>query len=52
MPGIAALPRLVNRNDDAVRAVYVNGRLAWDGRDRGPGFGAEPGFGRVLRGSC
>lgn len=51
MPGIPELERLVNRNDDAVRAVLVNGRLAWDGHDRGPGFGTDPGFGAVLRGS-
>ncbi|MEZ5145285.1 MAG: amidohydrolase family protein [Acidimicrobiales bacterium] len=52
MPGIASLRRLVNRNDDAVRAVLVRGRLAWDGHERGAGFGTEAGFGTVLRGSC
>jgi hypothetical protein len=29
----------------------VNGRLAWDTTGRAPGFGDEPGYGRVLRGT-
>jgi len=49
MPGVPSLRRLVNRNDAAVRAVLVNGRLAWDGSAIGTGFGSEPGFGSVLR---
>jgi N-acyl-D-aspartate/D-glutamate deacylase len=53
MPSMPDLRRLVNRGDGAVRAVYVNGRLAWDGggAERAPGFGAEHGFGAVLRGT-
>jgi N-acyl-D-aspartate/D-glutamate deacylase len=51
MPGIASVRRLVNRSDGAVRAVMVNGRLAWDTTGRAPGFGDEPGYGRVLRGT-
>jgi N-acyl-D-aspartate/D-glutamate deacylase len=51
VPGLDGLRRLVRRNDDAVRAVYVNGRLAWDGRSPVPGLGRERGFGRVLRGA-
>ncbi len=53
MPGIESVQRLVNRGDGAVRTVLVNGRVAWDGDGggRAPGFGAEPGYGRVLRGT-
>ena len=51
MPGIDGVRRLVNRGDGAVRAVLVNGRLAWDGEGRAPGFGDGPGYGRVLRGT-
>jgi N-acyl-D-aspartate/D-glutamate deacylase len=50
MPGMPSLLRLVNRGDGAVRAVLVNGRLAWSGDARAEGFGADPGFGSVLRG--
>jgi N-acyl-D-aspartate/D-glutamate deacylase len=51
MPGVPGLQRLVNRGDGAVRAVLVNGRLAWDGAAarRAEGFGTEPGHGTVLR---
>jgi N-acyl-D-aspartate/D-glutamate deacylase len=49
MPGVPSLLRLVNRNDRAVRAVLVNGRLAWDGTAVAPGFGTDAGFGSVLR---
>jgi N-acyl-D-aspartate/D-glutamate deacylase len=49
MPGMADLHRLVNRSDGAVRAVLVNGRLAWDESGRVEGFGTEPGYGTVLR---
>ena len=51
MPGFPGLRRLVRRNR-AVRAVLVNGRLAWDGDGPAEGFGTEPGFGAVLRGRC
>ena len=50
MPGMPELRRLVNRSDGAVRAVLVNGRLAWDASGRAEGFGIEPGYGTVLRG--
>ncbi|MFN7149535.1 MAG: N-acyl-D-amino-acid deacylase family protein [Microthrixaceae bacterium] len=50
MPGIDSVRRLVNRGDGPVRAVLVNGRVAWDRTGRADGFGAEPGFGQVLRG--
>lgn len=51
MPGMPDLHRLVNRSDGAVRAVLVNGRLAWDESGRVEGFGTEPGYGTVLRGA-
>jgi N-acyl-D-aspartate/D-glutamate deacylase len=49
VPGIPGLRRLVRRNDAAVRAVFVGGRLAWDGASEAEGFGRERGFGTVLR---
>jgi N-acyl-D-aspartate/D-glutamate deacylase len=51
MPGFPGLDRLVRRNDAAVRAVMVNGRLAWDGRELAPELGKSAGYGRLLRGS-
>ena len=50
MPSMPGLARLVNRGDGAVRAVVVNGRLAWDAdAEQVDGFGTEPGYGQVLR---
>jgi N-acyl-D-aspartate/D-glutamate deacylase len=49
MPGFPGLHRLVRRNDRAVRAVLVAGRLAWDGACATPELGRERGFGTVLR---
>lgn len=49
MPGFPGLRRLVRRNDSAVRAVLVGGRLAWDGASATEGLGRERGFGTVLR---
>jgi len=51
MPGFPGLDRLVRRNDDAVRAVLVNGKLAWDGHEAAPDLGKAGGYGRLLRGS-
>ena len=51
MPGFSSLRRLVRRNDAAVRAVMVNGRLAWDGAELLPEVGKSAEFGRLLRGS-
>ncbi len=48
MPGFG-LARLVRRNDRAVRAVLVNGRVAWRDAAAAPGLGSERGFGRLLR---
>jgi N-acyl-D-aspartate/D-glutamate deacylase len=45
VPGFADLQRVVRRNDAAVRAVVVGGRLAWANGAAAPGLGA----GRVLR---
>ena len=49
MPGVESVQRLVNRNDRAVRAVMVNGQLAWDGTSLTPGFGERRDFGSLLR---
>lgn len=49
MPGIESVQRLVNRGDGAVRAVLVNGRLAWGADGRADDFGVQHGFGKVLR---
>ncbi len=40
--------RLVRRNDDAVKAVLVNGRVAVTDGAPSPALGVEPGFGRFL----
>lgn len=48
MPGFEGLRRLVRRNDDAVRAVVVGGRLAASRGALVPEVGTEVGFGRVL----
>ena len=49
MPGFDGIVRMVKRNDDAVRAVIVNGRVAWQDNAVVAGFGTKPGFGEVLR---
>jgi N-acyl-D-aspartate/D-glutamate deacylase len=49
MPGFPGLRRLVRRNDAAVRAVFVGGRLAWDGTTAPEAFGRDRGYGTVLR---
>lgn len=48
MPGFPGLRRLVRRNDDAVRAVLVRGRVAFARGARDPALGVEAGFGSVL----
>lgn len=47
-PGLGGLRRLVRRNDAAVAAVVVGGRVAFRLGDAAPGLG-EQRFGRVLR---
>ena len=49
MPGMGGLRRLVRRNDEAVPAVVVAGRVAARAGVASPGLGVERGFGRVLR---
>lgn len=49
MPGFPGLSRLVRRNDAAVRAVLVNGAVAWRSGAPSGELGERPGFGRVLR---
>jgi N-acyl-D-aspartate/D-glutamate deacylase len=49
MPEFGGLSRLVRRNDDAVRAVLVGGRVAARGGKKAEGVGVERGFGRLLR---
>jgi N-acyl-D-aspartate/D-glutamate deacylase len=48
MEGMHGLVRMVNRSDGAVRAVLVNGRLAFDERGFAPELGREVGFGQFL----
>jgi N-acyl-D-aspartate/D-glutamate deacylase len=47
--GYGAYARLVRRNDDAVRAVLVGGRVAAERGVLAPAVGTQRGFGRVLR---
>lgn len=49
MPGFPGLSRLVRRNDGAVRAVLVNGAVAWESGAPSNDLGKRSGFGRVLR---
>ncbi|MEL6657009.1 MAG: hypothetical protein AAFR36_11205 [Bacteroidota bacterium] len=48
MPGLASYQRLVRRNDDTVREVFVNGKLAWQAGQASPALGHKK-LGRVLR---
>lgn len=48
VPGFDGLQRLVRRNDAAVRAVFVNGKLAFEGGRLSEGLGRDAGYGRVL----
>ena len=45
---LGGLMRIVNRNDEVVRHVIINGRTAWDGQDFDPALGRERGFGQFL----
>ena len=51
MREFADLPRLVRRNDDAVRSVVIHGRVAHASGEHAPGLGRERGFGEVLAAS-
>ena len=49
---LAALTRLVRRNDLAVRRVLIAGRTAWSDGALAPALGHERGFGELLRASA
>jgi N-acyl-D-aspartate/D-glutamate deacylase len=46
---LGGLPRVVNRSDGVVKAVWINGRLAFENDEPAPALGRESGFGRFLR---
>jgi hypothetical protein len=48
MYGFDDMSRLVRRNDDTVKAVFVNGKPAWSGGALCDGVGERRGFGTVL----
>jgi N-acyl-D-glutamate deacylase len=48
MEGFGGLVRMVNRSDEAVRAVLVNGRIAYENGVVTDALGRERGFGRFL----
>ncbi len=48
MAGLEGLTRMVNRSEGVVRAVLVNGRVAFEGGALSPALGQERGFGRFL----
>ncbi|MGD0523689.1 MAG: amidohydrolase family protein [Polyangiaceae bacterium] len=48
MQGLDGLVRMVNRSDGAVRAVLVNGRVAYDGAAFDAELGRAVGFGQFL----
>jgi N-acyl-D-aspartate/D-glutamate deacylase len=47
-PGLPELQRLVRRNDDTVRAVLVNGRVAWQGAEGAADLGTNHDYGTLL----
>ena len=51
MEGIPGFLRMVRRNDDAVKAVFVAGKLAVKDGNVLPEVGQKTGFGRFLRGA-
>jgi N-acyl-D-aspartate/D-glutamate deacylase len=48
MEGLPGLVRMVNRSDGTVRAVLVNGQVAFEGGAFHPSLGREQGFGQFL----
>jgi len=48
MEGLGGLVRMVNRSDGTVRAVVVNGRVAFDGASFDGDLGRKTGFGQFL----
>ena len=49
MPAFGGLSRLVNRNPNAVPAVFIRGQRAITDGEPTDTLGSQPGFGRVLR---
>lgn len=49
MPEFGGIPRMVNRNDAAVTATIINGRVAWRDGAFAADFGTAGGYGRFLR---
>lgn len=49
MPEFGGIPRMVNRNDRAVTATVINGRVAYRAGQFAADFGTGPGYGRFLR---
>jgi N-acyl-D-aspartate/D-glutamate deacylase len=47
-PFLEGCDRLVNRNDDVVKMVMINGKIAWDNGDFAPAFGKER-YGQFLK---
>lgn len=47
-PFLEGCDRLVNRNDEVVDLVMINGKIAWEGNDFSPEFGHER-FGEFLK---
>ena len=49
MPEFGGIPRMVNRNDRAVTATVINGRIAYREGQFATDFGLASGYGRFLR---
>lgn len=48
LPELGGISRMVNRNDAAVAATLVAGRVVWEGGDFAPGYGSEFATGSFL----
>ncbi|WP_314036174.1 amidohydrolase family protein [Dietzia sp. CH92] len=48
MPEFGGIRRMVNRNDRAVAATIIGGRVVWSDGEFAPGYGREFGAGRFL----
>lgn len=48
MPELGGIRRMVNRNDRAVAATIIGGRVVWQDGEFAPGYGAEFAAGRFL----
>ena len=46
---MGGMARMVNRNPGVVRAVIVNGGLAYENDEPSPALGVERNFGRFIR---